>query len=67
MTPKDKAINLVQLYCDKLINNGARISKNDCVDCVVICVDEMFEVARGANDSHACNYLAEVKHELLKL
>ena len=75
MTPKEKAIELIEKYRDVSISfvdsiEGTcdiRINNEDAKECALIAVDEFIEYLRWTQDYHLANYLREVKQEIEKL
>jgi hypothetical protein len=75
MTPKEKAIELIEKYRDVSISfvdsiEGTcdmRMNNEDAKECALIAVDEFIEYLRWTQDYHLANYLREVKQEIEKL
>ena len=65
MTPKEKAIELIEKYQFVEIANYTSIF--EVKECALIAVDEILEITSESYDIDHINYWQEVKHELEKL
>jgi hypothetical protein len=67
MTPKDKAVELVDKF--RIISYGkySNPTKNKAKQCALIAVDEMIEESIGYLSFDRNNYWQEVKQEIEKL
>lgn len=65
MTPKEKAISLVKKMS---MSDSIQLNRNQYgIECALIAVDEMYNIAHSLDDMATVGYLIDVKAEIEKL
>ena len=67
MTPTEKAIQLINLYCDEIGTYKTELVWNTSRRCALICVDKLMEESYEMGERARMEYWQEVKEQIEKL